>query len=614
MKKLFKIAFPFAVTPSYGAIATTPAQQAANLASLNAGIAAINSAPAGTPAGAFAGNGQYASSFNNAVSTGSFSPTVMGQQNQPTTPNPTVSNNINAGQIATTKPLTITPNTPLSDINQYVNSLVTEQSAPDQQTPTEKNRASLQGTLETLFTKEGTKSDRFTSLNNQFNVPGMVNQLNDLNLQIAQRKNFFTQQSQTAEGKAIPTPFIVGEQTQIQRQSAIELGALASVAQAIQGNINLANDTIDRTLKMEFEPVENEINRTKTLLDLNYQDLSREDKKRADLTSNLLEKQQKQVDELKSAKKDAYTAVLNSSVDTSQKSQASLDIARATTPDEAYKVALKYGAPKADTQVVDIGGNKVIIDTKTGNTVKVLGASGSAPVDYGGANKTLSDAFNSATAGVPGTQLPTMQKTFKNLVDSGDVEGAKDYVIRVAMANAPVDQQTQAIGRRQAVAALSDIKSLLTQAKAKGADTGILSGNVQKAYQGLGKSGDEDLALIGNQIQQAIQTYRKAMSGVAFTPAESKEYKAIYPDLTNGDSLNTVKIDSLLDSFDRNNRAVLSFYIGNTNYDKLYGKDSAPILPSDKTNNPFAQSLGGSSITGSAPIYDSTSKTFIIPQ
>lgn len=67
-----------ATTSQYGKIATSPAEVAANKASLQAGINVMKSAPAGTPAGAFAGTGQYASTFNSAVSGGGVSAAPVG--------------------------------------------------------------------------------------------------------------------------------------------------------------------------------------------------------------------------------------------------------------------------------------------------------------------------------------------------------------------------------------------------------------------------------------------------------------------------------------------------------------------------------------------------------
>lgn len=199
-----------------------------------------------------------------------------------------------------------------------------------------------------------------------------------------------------------------------------------------------------------------------------------------------------------------------------------------------------------------------------------------------GANKDLSDAFNSAALGLTAQQQKSAEATFKQYLASGDTDGAKEYILRVATQGMPTDQQNQAVGRYQALNSLSDIQTLLDQAKAKGADTGILNGNIQNVSQKLGNAGNPDLAYIGNRIASVLQTYRRSMTGVAFSPAESAQYDAIFPSTTKTGELNTANIDALKDSLDSNNRSALSFYMGDSNYDKLYGSGATATLPSDR--------------------------------
>ena len=143
------------------------------------------------------------------------------------------------------------------------------------------------------------KSERARDLESQAGINNMMKQLNETNLMLAQRKSAYEQQYLTAENKAIPTPFIIGEQNQIQKTAAVELGALSATAQALQGNLQLAYDTIDRTLKMEYQPVEDALNYTRDLLNMNYQELSREDKKAADKANIILDERNRLLDEEK---------------------------------------------------------------------------------------------------------------------------------------------------------------------------------------------------------------------------------------------------------------------------------------------------------------------------
>lgn len=219
-------------------------------------------------------------------------------------------------------------------------------------------------------------------------------------------------------------------------------------------------------------------------------------------------------------------------------------------------------------------------------------------------NQPYVDAFNSAVIGLPALQMKQAQNTFQQYLNKGDTEGAKNYIIRVAMAGASTDQQNQAIGRKSGLDSLATIKQLLTKVP-----TDILTGTLENTIQKLGVSSNPDLAYIGSQIQQQIQIYRRSMTGVAFSPQESAEYAKIFPDITNLASLNNAKIDSLIESFNRNNRAVLSFYIGDSNYDKLFGKYETPPLPSgriseDQLKKDYESYLKQQGTKNSTSVYD----------
>lgn len=195
--------------------------------------------------------------------------------------------------------------------------------------------------------------------------------------------------------------------------------------------------------------------------------------------------------------------------------------------------------------------------------------------------KPLVSAFNSAMQGLPAAQMAQAKLTFNQLVNSGDIQGAKDFVIRVAASSLPAAEQTQVIGRSEALSALTDIQSLLDQAKAKSNDTGLVKGTLVNLGTKFGQSSDPDLQYIGSRIQQQLQVYRRAMTGVAFSPQESQQYEKIFPDITNVNDLNTTKIQALADGLSGNNRADLEFAVGKSNYDQLFSPTPSQ-LPSDK--------------------------------
>jgi len=195
--------------------------------------------------------------------------------------------------------------------------------------------------------------------------------------------------------------------------------------------------------------------------------------------------------------------------------------------------------------------------------------------------KPYMDAFNNAVIGLTQASQRIATTTFNNYMANNDLEGARAFLVRVATQGLPAADQTQALGRSQATATLQDIQALLNQAKQRGAATNIISGTLVNVAQMLGASPSEDLSYIGARIQQQLQVYRRSMTGVAFSPMESREYAKIFPDITNLSGLNTAKIKALVDAFDSNNRASLSFLLGgDANYNAIFGKPKLPTLPS----------------------------------
>ena len=64
------------------------------------------------------------------------------------------------------------------------------------------------------------------------------------------------------ESQAIPIEFITGQQAAVQRQKAIEIGALSTRQAALQGNIALARDRAQRTVDLQFAPLEQRLKNT----------------------------------------------------------------------------------------------------------------------------------------------------------------------------------------------------------------------------------------------------------------------------------------------------------------------------------------------------------------
>jgi len=161
-----------------------------------------------------------------------------------------------------------------------------------------------------------------------------------------------------------------------------------------------------------------------------------------------------------------------------------------------------------------------------------------------------------------------------------DMEGAKDFMLTLARDKADTTERNSVSGRDDALQSLAYVEQKLNEFIDNGGKTGLLTGNLEKFREKiLKKTSDSNLAETANEIAIAIQTYRKAVSGAAFTEAEAKEYTAIFPSIGKSPELNKAKINSLRKVFNRNQETFYKRMLGIKNYEELFA-DSGLTLES----------------------------------
>lgn len=96
---------------------------------------------------------------------------------------------------------------------------------------------------------------------------------------------------------------------------------------------------------------------------------------------------------------------------------------------------------------------------------------------------------------------------------------------------------------------MESISSLMQKYYDAGGKTDIFSGKYEKVINRLGKIDNPDLVNITTQIAVALQAYRKAVTGTAFSVQEWAEMAAIFPGINNTKGLNDAIIWARLKSF-----------------------------------------------------------------
>ena len=256
-----------------------------------------------------------------------------------------------------------TPEEPGDSISPFVSSLEPTQMSIQQQVdqafnavqeanaaatqPIQEERTGLTARLQERLGALTGRATRQQEIEQQLEIPQNIKQLQEVNLQLAQRKGEFEKAIAAipGQGRGVPTRIVAGQQARARRQAAVELGAQASVAQALQGNIALAQQTADRTVAVEFEGIEQEIQGIQQLLDINRENFSRAERRQAEQLDILLNERTRLIADAKEERRN----VLNFAAQAAQNGAPNdvvNRIAQSQTTEAALGIGSEFLAPR----------------------------------------------------------------------------------------------------------------------------------------------------------------------------------------------------------------------------------------------------------------------------
>lgn len=175
-----------------------------------------------------------------------------------------------------------------------------------EQTAARNEETGLLGTVEEILNKQGTKGQRKGELENQAGIPQLGAQLNEINNQIRGINASAFNETMRSENRQAPTFAILGEQAAIERQKSAQTFGLAAASQALQGNIALAQDNVQRALDAEFGGLESQLEFSKLLLDRNRDRLNRADSNRTKALEFALGERERLLTEQRQDKQSVY--------------------------------------------------------------------------------------------------------------------------------------------------------------------------------------------------------------------------------------------------------------------------------------------------------------------
>ena len=199
-------------------------------------------------------------------------------------------------------------------------------------------------------------------------------------------------------------------------------------------------------------------------------------------------------------------------------------------------------------------------------------------------------------------------KDQKNLIIQSIQSGSDPTTVILNQAKGLMNgpEATSVTKSEQALASMQSLDSLLKQYYSNGGKTSLLSGTYENVLNKLGTLKDPKLVGIGVSIATALQKYRNAVSGTAFSVQEGREMKSVFPSITNTQGLNDVitqaRINSLKDEVDSAYRLVLgSAYDslqqngtgGSTGDIRVINGQQFKLNPADGKYYPFSKVGGG---------------------
>lgn len=366
-----------------------------------------------------------------------------------------------------------------------------------------------------------------------------------------------------------------------QRLDNMNLSNLAIVANADQGLLEASQKNIQDKLDAQFKPIQEQIDNQEKFLQLNQNDLT--DSEKAQMQEKI-DKTKTDSSNVQSTADDLHKTLLANNAPTSVYSQMDKvnnnfiagKINAAQAQDQLYSIAAPYGVNKTeelykkaqlDKLNADIA--KTNAETKGLGTVPTITNPSAAPYSAAlsvilGSSKFTKEQKQSVIDAINSGQDPlsVIKNNAKNIMGQTEASKLTNY--------------------ETAKSQMNDLNGLLSQYYQNGGNTGILSGTYESTINKLGQVNDPKLVGIATQIATALQIYRNAVTGTAYSVQEGKSIESIFPGINKTEGLNKAIIDGRLNAFDSTIDGMYKSTLGEKTYNDLKNiqtkQTTAPIV------------------------------------
>lgn len=207
----------------------------------------------------------------------------------------------------------------------------------DNQTDEEKQvKENQQALIDMMNELAGVPKEKY-KLEKQAGLPQMNAELSDLQAKQTMQTAQYMSQMQDIQNKPIALEFIAGQQGEVQRRAGIDAMITSALIQSKQGQIQTAQNTIDQAINLKYDTLNKRIDTQKAILEMNYENLSRSDKKLADERRAELDAQKADLTQFKGIQTEAAKQAMASGDSTAFQA-----IMNATSYEELSKAGGQY--------------------------------------------------------------------------------------------------------------------------------------------------------------------------------------------------------------------------------------------------------------------------------
>lgn len=186
---------------------------------------------------------------------------------------------------------------------------ITALSTPE--TETDKKYQAILDKVAELTGQEANKGVDQLAAENAQNLPALKKSLADINAEILTRSAEYDALVKNEEGKPVTMDTIIGNSRQIINAKASEIAMLTARAQALTGQVSVAQDTANRAVDLKYSTIEAQIAVYQAQLNAITPTLNREQQVRQTAQQQMIDDGKAKLAEAKQAEKDQYSTLLN---------------------------------------------------------------------------------------------------------------------------------------------------------------------------------------------------------------------------------------------------------------------------------------------------------------